>query len=179
MRAHAMRQVKGGGGLPIAWRRAELAATCGQTGVGNRWWAVGRETNRIASGGPTPCAPSRRTPPSPPPPALRAAPSPGPAARPLPAWGERLSWNSSPFVHSSCTSWVHFPWPRLAQDGFGFRPEVSPSDCTGLGKWWNWPTLSRDLSDHGGVGLGSETTSDRHRKLPIPSYKGGERMRAG
>ena len=88
-----------------------------------------------------------------------------------PLWGERLSWKSSPFVHWSYTSWFHSHWPNLALDGVGFRPEVSRSDCTGLGKWWSWPRLSRDLWDQGGFGLGSATTSGGHRRSSISSYK--------
>ena len=87
--------------------------------------------------------------------------------------GERLSWKSSSKLPCGYTSWFHFRWPSLAPSGVVPRPRISPSDCSGLGKWWSSPSLSHDLRDRCGVGLGSSATFGCRRKSPIPSCKGG------
>src|SRR5690606_5008855 len=56
--------------------------------------------------------------------------------------GERLSWKSRPKCLTVYAP-VPFHWPILAPDGVDPRLRVSPSDCSGLGKWWSWPSLPR------------------------------------
>src|SRR5262245_39906749 len=70
--------------------------------------------------------------------------------------------------------------PILARVGLGFRPELGPSDCSGLGIPGSWPTLSHDLRDHWCFGLGCHCAPGALQEDANPSYKGGEgEARAG